>query len=250
MLLRRITEHVKAQNWTAVALDFVIVVVGVFIGIQVANWNDSRNDLRLEQDYLDRLAVDMALTLSKFSETADLYRQRKATSTQLISAATTSSTSGDNLVAAARSFFTSGWTTPQFNPVDATFQDLSSTGNLQLIRDTALRDAIISLYAQYGEIAASFAINEAWVLPNDARLVYEHDVLRWAARYDKDAFADLSTDDEIALLQTQRDEIGRVAATYYWSYDIGIAKLSEAIAETQTVLDQVNRSRGFNEAQQ
>ena len=29
MLLRRITEHVKAQNWTAVALDFVIVVVGV-----------------------------------------------------------------------------------------------------------------------------------------------------------------------------------------------------------------------------
>ena len=30
MLLRRITEHVKTQNWTAVAIDFVIVVVGVF----------------------------------------------------------------------------------------------------------------------------------------------------------------------------------------------------------------------------
>src|SRR5262245_52967687 len=42
MLLRRVTEHVRAQNWTAVALDFVIVVVGVFIGIQVANWNDAR----------------------------------------------------------------------------------------------------------------------------------------------------------------------------------------------------------------
>ena len=26
MLLRRITEHVKDQNWFAVALDFVIVV--------------------------------------------------------------------------------------------------------------------------------------------------------------------------------------------------------------------------------
>lgn len=42
MLLRRVIEHVKAQNWTAVALDFVIVVVGVFISIQVANWNDAR----------------------------------------------------------------------------------------------------------------------------------------------------------------------------------------------------------------
>ena len=40
MLLRRIIGHVKAQNWTAIAIDFVIVVVGVFIGIQVSNWNE------------------------------------------------------------------------------------------------------------------------------------------------------------------------------------------------------------------
>ena len=40
MLLRRVIEHVKSQNWTAIALDFVIVVVGVFIGIQVSNWNE------------------------------------------------------------------------------------------------------------------------------------------------------------------------------------------------------------------
>lgn len=46
MLLRRVTENVKAQNWTAVALDFVIVVVGVFIGIQVANWNAAIASLR------------------------------------------------------------------------------------------------------------------------------------------------------------------------------------------------------------
>lgn len=30
----------KTQNWFAVGLDFVIVVFGVVIGIQVANWND------------------------------------------------------------------------------------------------------------------------------------------------------------------------------------------------------------------
>jgi hypothetical protein len=42
MLLRRIIEHVKVQNWTAIVIDFVIVVVGVFIGIQVSNWNEGR----------------------------------------------------------------------------------------------------------------------------------------------------------------------------------------------------------------
>jgi hypothetical protein len=58
MLLRRITEHVKAQNWTAIAIDFVIVVVGVFIGIQVSNWNEDRqNDSRI-QSYYQRLIQD------------------------------------------------------------------------------------------------------------------------------------------------------------------------------------------------
>ena len=42
MLLRSLTKHVKDQNWFAVALDFFIVVMGVFIGIQVANWNEAR----------------------------------------------------------------------------------------------------------------------------------------------------------------------------------------------------------------
>lgn len=55
MLLRRITKHVKDQNWFAVAIDFVIVVIGVFIGIQVANWNDARSQRALESAYVERL---------------------------------------------------------------------------------------------------------------------------------------------------------------------------------------------------
>lgn len=55
MLVRRVTEHVKAQNWFAVGLDFVIVVVGVFIGIQVANWNEERQLAAQERSYLAQL---------------------------------------------------------------------------------------------------------------------------------------------------------------------------------------------------
>ena len=59
MLLRRVIEHVKAQNWTAVALDFGIVVVGVFIGIQVSNWNDARSLQEREKVYLEQLLIDL-----------------------------------------------------------------------------------------------------------------------------------------------------------------------------------------------
>ena len=42
MILRRVIEHFRKQEWTAIALDFVIVVLGVFVGIQVSNWNAER----------------------------------------------------------------------------------------------------------------------------------------------------------------------------------------------------------------
>ena len=44
MLFRRMTHHLKSQNWFAVGLDFLIVVVGVFIGLQVGNWNDAARE--------------------------------------------------------------------------------------------------------------------------------------------------------------------------------------------------------------
>ncbi|MEO0368370.1 MAG: hypothetical protein AAF197_06230, partial [Pseudomonadota bacterium] len=52
MILRRVTEHVKAQNWFAVVIDFVIVIVGVFLGIQVANWNEARTNAYREAEIL------------------------------------------------------------------------------------------------------------------------------------------------------------------------------------------------------
>lgn len=42
MVIRRIREHVVAHNWFAVAVDVGIVVVGVFLGTQANNWNETR----------------------------------------------------------------------------------------------------------------------------------------------------------------------------------------------------------------
>jgi hypothetical protein len=59
LILRRLTEHFRDQNWFAVGVDFVIVVVGVFIGIQVANWNDELADRRREHEILLNIIDDI-----------------------------------------------------------------------------------------------------------------------------------------------------------------------------------------------
>lgn len=68
MLLRRVIQHFRKQEWTAIAIDFVIVVVGVFIGIQVANWNASLQERKAEARIIQRLDQEVAALIDARAE--------------------------------------------------------------------------------------------------------------------------------------------------------------------------------------
>ncbi|MEO5577447.1 MAG: hypothetical protein ABIR25_00155 [Sphingomicrobium sp.] len=42
MIFKRMTANLRAQNWLAIGIELAIVIVGVFIGTWVANWNAER----------------------------------------------------------------------------------------------------------------------------------------------------------------------------------------------------------------
>ena len=44
MILRTLADALREQNWFTVALEVLIVVVGIFIGLQVDDWNSARID--------------------------------------------------------------------------------------------------------------------------------------------------------------------------------------------------------------
>jgi hypothetical protein len=66
MFLRRIIDHLRVQNWTAIAIDFVIVVIGVFIGMQVSNWNAERKEKAETQRMLAQLIPELQSQLEFF----------------------------------------------------------------------------------------------------------------------------------------------------------------------------------------
>ena len=66
MILRRIADAIQQQNWFTVVLEILIVVAGIFIGLQVDDWNSLRKDRRDEQHYLNRLH-DEILNAEKLS---------------------------------------------------------------------------------------------------------------------------------------------------------------------------------------
>jgi len=59
MILRRIIEHLKLQHWTAVVIELLIVILGVFIGTQVSNWNLERTTNRQAAEFTVHLKEDL-----------------------------------------------------------------------------------------------------------------------------------------------------------------------------------------------
>ncbi len=59
MLLRRFISNFRKQEWAAILVELVIVVGGVFIGLQAANWNDDRLEQEKGRLIAERLIADL-----------------------------------------------------------------------------------------------------------------------------------------------------------------------------------------------
>lgn len=60
MILQNISKAIRAQNWFAVVLEFVIVIAGVVIGFQIQAWNEARQADARERQILERLLAETA----------------------------------------------------------------------------------------------------------------------------------------------------------------------------------------------
>ena len=86
MILRSMTKHVKDQNWFAVGLDFFIVVFGVFVGLQVSNWNDARLREQTEQVYIERIREDLIANTEDYKQRLAYFNQARTNGLAVLSA--------------------------------------------------------------------------------------------------------------------------------------------------------------------
>ena len=154
MILRSVIEHVKAQHWTAVALDFLIVVAGVFIGIQVSNFNEARAFRGRETELLTELRRELQSSIV-------ITDQKSKGMAQVASAAKRSL----EFIAGGASCGNECWPVlvdflhaSQFQPVLVSRSTYDEMRRLGLPRSRAIVDAVESYLAQNANIAATMLI--------------------------------------------------------------------------------------------
>lgn len=149
MILRRVVTHFRKQDWTALFLDFMVVVIGILIAVQVTEWSEARRDRGLEREYLVRLHTDLESTLgarSAGSDAAQWNETRLAQQQIVLNALRTGVLREEE-----RAGFETGMAWFGFvggvEVQRATIEELRSTGAMNLITDVGLRSRILKFDA-------------------------------------------------------------------------------------------------------
>lgn len=71
--IRRIWSAIRRWNWQHVLVELLIVVVGVFLGMQVSNWNDERREQRELAQLLEQLRPEVERVIDGNQNLVDYY---------------------------------------------------------------------------------------------------------------------------------------------------------------------------------
>jgi len=144
VILRRLADRLRAHDWAAVAIELVIVVLGVFLGIQAANWNEERLTRGKAAVFTARLKADL-------EQEAWRYRFLLAYYTDVRDA---TEAAADALSGKAplsnEAFLVAAYRATQYKQGAsrrATYDELVSTGNVALIEDRDLLQLAVRAYS-------------------------------------------------------------------------------------------------------
>ena len=76
MILRRFTKHITEQNWFAVGLDVIVVILGVYIGIYLGEASSERAIQQDVQEAVSVIKTQLEFDLENLDRIAD-YRTQK-----------------------------------------------------------------------------------------------------------------------------------------------------------------------------
>ena len=148
MILARIANAIREQNWFAVALEFVIVISGVVIGFQVTGWAESQAESERAELYLDRLVDDMEENLQRFSDAHEFRASVRNLGEEALGFAAHPETMTDSWRVVLAYFNASQAGGAEL--VSATYSEMVATGDFRLIDNLELRGQLSAYYSQTG----------------------------------------------------------------------------------------------------
>jgi len=147
MILNRLANALREQNWFGVAIEILVVAVGIVLALQVDTWNESRKERNLEQVYLLRLYTDIQGDIEGFRELRRIFEEKFEFIEELKAKPASTLIHDDPETWVQRLRYSLYVSLPSVR--SATFDELSGSGRLAIVQDLELRAELADYYAEY-----------------------------------------------------------------------------------------------------
>lgn len=147
MIIQQVGNALKNRDWGLVVLEVLIVVVGIFMGLQVDDWNEARKDRAVEQEYLQRLWTELQFNEASLERYIDIhygFADHILDVTRYILSAVPDAEWHARLAAKRLG----GGVLPAPQLSFAAYDELIASGRLAIIRNQSLRTALQANAAQ------------------------------------------------------------------------------------------------------
>jgi hypothetical protein len=158
MIIKRFAQALRRQDWFAVFVEILVVIVGLMLAFQLDRWWEDRGDRAQEAQYVDRLIADVEADIEALEFAVELQNIRLEMAELLMAVAADPEEAMRRPVEFLGAVLQSSYLYTPI-PTSHTFDDLRSTGNMRLLRDTDFKDL---LHDYYGYEANQRQFQEIW----------------------------------------------------------------------------------------
>ena len=152
MMFGRMTKALIQQDWRAFVLETMIVILGVFLGLQVDNWNTEREDLARGYDYLERIRDDLDADRAVYADRVRFWDAVADFGKIGLAYAETGDAAGRSQWELLLAYFQASQIAELF-VTRGTYDELKSASELGLIYDLDLRKRLAFYYTNADNVA-------------------------------------------------------------------------------------------------
>lgn len=169
MIFHRLAQYLNEQNWSAITIEFVLLVLGVFLGMQVANWNEERHLAERRSAALARLHAESEAAIAYLERRIGIMAGESELRAELLRRLSHDDWQGADPAQMAKALETLQYA-PAVAPPRAVYDELISTGLYSEIGDSRLREAVSAYVAQIGWVERQIDyVRARWVARNEGR---------------------------------------------------------------------------------
>ena len=215
-LRRKLLNEGHMNRYILYALgEILLVVLGILIALQINVWNQDRLDLQSERFYLYQMLEELEADHKSLKLEWNRYNKKPAKIKHFV----------DQLYAennrkafqiAFSDFINKVVGIPSFRPNTSTFDELKSSGNLDLLQNKKLGNQIVKLYNNYDFIAQRIHDNIEFIRPMDLELMHNHRAVKFLDPQ-KPIFEEYNAQSDIYEFKKLKGFLESLAGNHNWT---------------------------------